>query len=207
MSRGERSLAVVAPTRESARAAAARLARRAPEAVEPFSLAAYLATPRASPRIVICPDGPSVASEIAFLADVAERALWPPPDRILADAIQGLLGSPDSVPARRTRASRPRSVAGEDIPTTAAVLLEGTVTSARARALAPQGARQWIVESPRRVRVERSLMARLRRIGVRWFALEPVRVVAVFASSRLARARSRWRRLVPPGTSVWVRGR
>jgi hypothetical protein len=90
--------------------------------------------------------------------------------------------------------------------TAAALLLEGTVTSARARALISQDARLWIVENVRRVRVSPALMERLRRQGVRWAALEPVSLVALLASPRLARVRSRWGRLLPRATPVWIRG-
>ena len=48
-------------------------------------------------------------------------------------------------------------------------------------------------------------MERLRRQGVRWAALEPVSLVALLASPRLARAPSRWERLLPRATPVWIR--
>jgi hypothetical protein len=97
-------------------------------------------------------------------------------------------------------------VRGGQGETAAALLLEGTVTSARARALISQDARLWIVENARRVRVSPALMERLRRQGVRWAALEPVSLVALLASPRLARVRSRWERLLPRATPVWIRG-
>ena len=59
--------------------------------------------------------------------------------------------------------------------------------------------------NPRRVRVSPGLMEKLRRQGVRWSALEPVSLVALLASPRLGRARSRWGRLLPPATPVWIR--
>jgi hypothetical protein len=86
-----------------------------------------------------------------------------------------------------------------------ALLLEGTVTSARARALMSQDAGLWIVEHPRRVRVDGGLMEKLKRQGVRWAALEPVSLLALLVSPRLARARSRWGRLFPRATPVWIR--
>jgi hypothetical protein len=48
------------------------------------------------------------------------------------------------------------------------------------------------------------MMDRLHQFGVRWRALEPVTVVAVLACPTLARARSRWKRLLPAGTRVMV---
>jgi len=88
--------------------------------------------------------------------------------------------------------------------TAAALLLEGSVTSARARALMSQDARLWIVENTRRVRVSPGLMEELRQQGVRWAALEPVSLVAVLASPGLARVRSRWGHLLPRSTPVWI---
>jgi hypothetical protein len=204
MRRAREILAAVAPTRASARSASARLAGRAVGRIEAFSLAQYLASPRASARVVLCPAGRSLASDIGFLREVSERVLWAPPGPTLAGAIEGLLGTPASAAADRSRYRRRLPGEREELPIAAAVLLEGTVTSARARALAAGDARHWIVESPRRVRVESRLMERLRKIGVRWSALVPVTVAAVFVSPRLARAHSRWKSLLPPGTPVWV---
>ena len=204
MKRTEEILAAVALTRASARSAATRLAGRAKGPVEPFSLAGYLASPRASARIVVCPAGRSLASDIRFLREVSERLLWPPPGPTLAGAIEGLRGDTAFAAADRSGSRRRLPGEREALPDTSALLLEGTVTSARARALAQGEARHWIVESARHVAVERRLMERLRKIGVRWSALDPVCVVAVLASPGLARARPRWRKLLPPGTRVWV---
>jgi len=204
--RGE-VLAGVAPTRASARSAVVHLAGRAKGPIDPFSLAEYLASPHAAGRIVLCPAGRSLTSDIGFLREVSERALWAPTDPILAGAIEGLLGFPPPAAPDRFRDGRALLADRKTGPTATALLLEGTVTSARARALAAGDARHWIVESPRRVRVERRLMKRLRRLGVRWSALEPVTVAGVLASPLLAAARSRWKPLLPAGTPVWVRGR
>jgi len=163
-----------------------------------------VASPRAPGQIVLCPSGRSLASDVDFLASARERVLWGAPEEPFSGAIEGLRGSPPPAPAhgspRRVRPAR-----GGKAETAAALLLEGSVTSARARALISQDARLWIVENARRVRVSPALMERLRRQGVRWAALEPVSLLAVLASPRLARARSRWARLLPRATPVWIR--
>lgn len=192
-------VAVVAPTRASARSAAVFLKQRLGGAAAACSLAGYLASERAPGRIVLCPAGRSLERDIDFLRAARERTLWNPPDAIVLGAIEGLLGSLPPAAAR----ARPRPRRARDTRT--ALLLEGTVTSARARAALSSDARLWIVEHPRRVRVSRPLMERLRKVGVRWSALEPVSVVAILASPRLAAARSRWKGLVPAGTPLWIR--
>ncbi len=193
------AVAAVAPTRAAARSAASTLARRLGGPVAPFSLAGYLASAGAPGRIVLCPSGRSLEKEIDFLLAARERALWNPPDEIVLSAIEGLLGSLPST-AAPGRSRRRRS--GE---TRTALLLEGRVTSARVREALASDARLWIVEHPRRVRVRRPLLDRLRRLGVTWSALDPVIVVAVLASPRLAAARTRWKGLLPSGTPVWIK--
>jgi hypothetical protein len=193
------AVAVVAPTRASARSAASFLKRRLGGAVTACSLAGYLASERAPGRIVLCPSGPSLEREIDFLRAARERTLWNPPDEIVLGAIEGLLGS--LPPAAARGLPGPRRARGRRT----ALLLEGRVTSERARAALASDARLWIVEHPRSVRVSRPLMDRLRRCGVHWSALEPVIVVGVLASPRLAAARSRWKGLLPPGTPVWIK--
>ena len=194
-------VAAVAPTRASARSAAVFLSQRLGGAVTACSLAGYLASERAPGRIVLCPAGLSLERDIDFLRAARVDTLWHPPDAIVLDAIEGLLGS--LPPAAARDRPRPRRARAPDTMT--ALLLEGTVTSERARAALSSDARLWIVEHPRKVRVSRPLMEKLRKIGVRWSALEPVSVVAVLASPRLAAARSRWKGLVPAGTPVWIR--
>ncbi len=199
-------VALVAPTLSRARGAAAALVRGTPAGTSPFSLAGYLASPRAPRRVILCPAGRSVGEDIAFLRDVRDRILWEAPDDVLYDAIAGFLGSssgsPDRVPpGRRARRGTDREGRGKE-----ALLLEGIVGRERALALLEKSARLWIVEGPGRVRLDRRLMDRLRQSGVRWRALEPVSVVAVLASPALARARSRWRHLLPAGTRVTVLG-
>lgn len=192
-------VAVVAPTRASARSAASFLTRRLGGAVTACSLAGYITSESSPGRIVLCPAGRSLERDIDFLRAARERALWNPPDEIVLSAIEGLLGSLPPAAAR----GRPRQRRSQDTRT--ALLLEGTVTSERARAALASDARLWIVEHPRRVRVSRPLMDRLRKTGVRWSALDPVSVVAILGSPRLAAARSRWKDLVPPGTPFWIR--
>lgn len=198
-------IAIIAPTPALARSAAAFLAGRLEGHLRPFALADYLASPRAPEQIVLCPSGRSLASDVAFLASARERVLWGAPEETFSDAIEGLRGAPPLAPERGSP-RRVRPVRGGKAETAAALLLEGTVTSARARALIPQDARLWIVENVRRVRVSPGLMEELRRQGVRWAALEPVSLVALLAFPRLARVRSRWGRLLPRATPVWIRG-
>nr|MDQ5870971.1 hypothetical protein [Acidobacteriota bacterium] len=83
-------------------------------------------------------------------------------------------------------------------------LLEGEVTSARAESAAASGApRQWIVERVQRVRIPRAGLEELRRLGIRWSALEPVEVIGLAASPELVRAPSRWGTRLPAGVPVW----
>jgi hypothetical protein len=207
MIRNRGRVGVIAPTPAQARSAAAFLAERLSEALSPFALPDYLAAPRAPRRVVLCPSGRSVAADVRFLKTARERILWNAPEEIVYSAIGGLLGSIPASPAPgsgRSRAPVSRKRAGA---TATALLLEGTVTTARARALSSQDALLWIVEHPGRVRVDRGLMETLRRKGVRWAALEPASVVALVASPRLAEARSLWARLLPRATPVWIHGR
>ncbi len=149
--------------------------------------------------MVLCPVGWSLERQIDFLRAARERALWEPPGEIVFDAIEGLLGSLPPAPARGRRGARHASERH------AVLLLEGLVTSERARAALASDARLWVVEHPRRVRVNRPLMKRLQKTGVRWLALDPVILVAVLASPRLAEARSRWKQLLPAGARLWIR--
>ena len=199
MARNRNPVAVVAPTSASARSAAAFLKKRLAGAVTACSLADYLALARAPRRMVLCPVGRSLERQIDFLRAARERALWEPPGEIVFDAIEGLLGSLPPAPARGRRGARHASERH------AVLLLEGLVTSERARAALASDARLWIVEHPRRVRVNRPLMKRLQKTGVRWSALDPVILVAVLASPRLAEARSRWKHLLPAGARLWIR--
>lgn len=198
-------MALVAPTLSRARGAASALERRAEASLSLFSLAGYLASPSAPRQVILCPAGRSVAEDIAFLRRARDRTLWEAPDDVLYGAIAGFLGLPDS-PDRGPLGRRTRRRAAAGRRESEALLLEGIVNRARARTLLEKTARVWIVERPGRVRLDRRTMDGLHQCGVRWRALEPVTVVAVLASPALARARSRWKRLLPAGTRVLVLG-
>jgi hypothetical protein len=60
------------------------------------------------------------------------------------------------------------------------------------------------VESTRHVRLPGHLHRTLARVGIRWSALEPIELVALYATPALVRARARWGSLVPPRTRVWI---
>lgn len=191
-------------------APAGRLSRRATDAIASEipgvslvtrSIEGYLASDGDGRRIVLCPAGRSIQSDLAFLRRVAGRLLWPSPSADLRDAIGGLRAVASPATSRSARPPR-RSASG----VVAALLLEGRVDAARARAvLESSPLRDWIVETPRHVRLPERLGAALARAGVRWSALEPVEVVALFARPELLRARARWRTLLGRGTPVWVR--
>jgi hypothetical protein len=187
-----------------------RLERRAAEEISAAlrgvarterSIGGYLEAPRPPRRIVICPSGRSVRNDVAFLRRVKRRLLWPPAPGDFRNAIGGL----------RTRlapvsAAPPSRFPGER-GLTAALLLEGVVGPERARAaLAAAPPRNWIVASPRPVRLTPSLGRALERAGIRLWALDPVEVLALYASPALDRAVGQWRRLLPPRTPVWIRG-
>ncbi|HEY1435267.1 MAG TPA: hypothetical protein VGG65_07815, partial [Thermoanaerobaculia bacterium] len=131
----------------------------------------------------------------------AGRLLWPAPSARFQQAIGGLRHSEGPVrPGRRGSASR------RSRGLLAALLLEGDVGPTRARAaLAACSPSEWIVETPGRVRISRRQLDALARAGVRWFALDPVTVVALYATPSLARARAQWRNLLPATTRLWVR--
>lgn len=197
-------IACVAETVRTASRLAPAVGERAGGApVEPFSLTGYLAVPDPPRRVVLCPAGSSVLRDVRFLERAARRLLWPAPPARLADAIGGIRAegsAPDSPPASPRRASRARGGGGP------ALLLEGVVDAPRARAALRRSAtRHWIVETPGRVRLTERELAALAREGVRWAVLEPVTLVAVCAAPALARAARRWRALLPPRTSVWIR--
>jgi hypothetical protein len=188
---------LVAPGVARARSAAAAFCKRLPGLrCSPVSLSSLLARGPASETLVVCPGGAGLERDLDFLARLSQRVLWPAPHPELFGAIAGLLGHelPDAPPEAWRRETR-RKVA---------FLFEGLVTPARARAALASDARHWIAESVRRVRLSPAGLASLERQGVRWSALRPVRVVALIASPALARARGRWRRLLPPDTPVWV---
>ena len=194
---GKTVVAVVAPTQALARTSAALLAvrmRGVPH--RPFSLAAYLGRASAPSRVVLCPAGRSLAGDVAFLREVRDRALWGMPDPIVYSAIAGLLGYlPEDPPPRGPRVRAGRGPA---------LLMEGTVGWKRAKAALSGSSRLWIVERAGSVTLPAGRLERLRAGGVRWAVLEPVTVVAVAGNRRLARARPRWKHLLPARTPVWV---
>ena len=195
-----RNVAVVAATAAEAKAAADALRGRVSEnALMPVTYSAYLSDPAAPARIILCATrGPS-SRGLAFLARASARLLWPAPPADIDAAIGGLRDS-EHMP-RRGRAARRGAVR-------AALLLEGPVDPLRARAAlaaspAFEGPRDWIVESARHVRLSVSALASLARAGVRWFALEPVEVLAVYAAPEVAGRvrRSPW---LPARAPVWI---
>jgi hypothetical protein len=193
-----RQVSLVSPTAAAAREAGFAVARRLPDArLVPASLRRFAHDPRAPLRIVLCPEGESVAGDVGFLREARRTILWPPPAAEVWSAIAGLRGSHDAPPggaaAARGRSGR-RSV----------LLLEGDVTLERARRAASSGApRDWIVERVQRVRISSKGLEELRRLGIRWATLDPVEVIALVASPALTRARAKWARLLPDGIPIW----
>jgi hypothetical protein len=203
---GDRTRAVVciAPAGRLSRGAAAEIAAGLPGvSLTARSLSGYLDAPRDGNRILLCPAGRSLEDDLAFLRRTARRLLWPAPSPDFRAAIGGLRTR--SAQPQAEAASRPLRRRGHGLA--AALLLEGPVGPQRARAaLASAAPRDWIVESPRHVRLSAELDRALERAGVRLSALEPVEVVALFASVALARAAGRWKSWFPPKTPVWIRG-
>lgn len=193
------SVAVVGPTSRVARELALRLAPRlAAFRVAPYSLGGFLADRKAPSRIVIGPSGRLVGDDVRFLEEVRRRALWSTPGAELAGAIAGLRGDHDSLAAGP---APPRGGRGR----TTALLLEGDVTRARAARAVDSGApRNWIVERVQNVRIPAAPLAKLRALGIRWSVLEPIEVVALAASSDLARSPARWASRLPAGVPVWT---
>jgi hypothetical protein len=198
------TIACVAPGRRSAVGAADVLAASLPKArVEAFSLAGYLAAKRAPHRIVLCPAGLSTAADLRFLGLAVERLLWPAPPRGLRAAIGGI--RPHGDPRREHAPSRSEAQRAVPGRVASALLLEGRVGASRAlSALAASGPRDWIVESARHVRMPARLHRTLARAGIRWSALEPIELVALYARPALARARGKWKALLPARTRVWI---
>jgi len=194
-------VAVVAAIAPEAAAAAAVIAAHLPGVeLAPATLRAYLAAPHAPARVVLCAARGPAPRGLAYLRRAAARLLWPAPSADLVDAIRGLRSG--SAPRRaRRHDSTVAPARGEGLRS--ALLLEGAVEPARARAALASATRNWIVESVRHVRIEDRGLAVLARAGVSWSALEPVELVAVFAAAPLARAlgRGSW---LPAGTPVWV---
>jgi hypothetical protein len=196
------TIACIAPAVRRAKALSKAVAAfAAGERLDAFSMAGYLAAKSPPSRIVLCPSGRSVARDLEFLSLAARRLLWPAPPVRFQQAIGGLRNTdgPASLGQRREEAA----VSGG---LSAVLLLEGNVGLVRARAaLSAGGPRDWVVESPGRVRLSPRQLDRLAGSGIRWSALAPVTLVALFATPALARARARWKGLLPATTRVWVR--
>jgi hypothetical protein len=198
------TIACVAPGRRRALCAAEAISASLPRAgVEAFSLAGYLASPNAPDRIVLCPAGVSAAADLRFRERAVERLLWPGPPRGLRAAIGGIrphAEGPRRAEPARGNAEGPRATSG--------LLLEGLVGSDRVlSAVAAAGPRDWIVESARHVRITPGLHRRLARSGIRWSSLEPIELVALYATPVLARARGKWKAILPARTRVWIDAR
>jgi len=182
MKRGEISgiVAVVAPTRGAALAAAADLAPRLSRArLVPFSAASYLREPSLLPAI-LATAGRDKAAARRFLEAMRRRILWPSPPGDLYAAIAGFL---TRLPPRRPDGPSRDGDAGAP-----ALLLEGRVGTARARGALALPARHWIVEHAGRVDLPAAELAALRHSGVEWFALEPVRLVGILDASGASRS-------------------
>ncbi len=198
-------VAVVAVTGPEAAAVAAALgALLTGASLAPATLRAYLAAPDAPARVILCAARGPAPRALAFLRRAAARLLWPAPAGDLLDAIGGLISSAVFAPRRYGGRAPAFSAARGGLGGRSALLLEGPVDPARARAALASAPRDWIVESVRHVRVGDRGLAALARAGVAWSALEPVELVAVYAAPPIARALGRpaW---LPPGTAVWVR--
>jgi hypothetical protein len=197
------TVAVIARTRGLALSAAPHVRGRLGRiGLRPGSLRGYLEAESPPRRVVLCAgDGP-LADEIAFLRLARERILWPAPAAELGEAVEGI--RPRA--ARGPSPARPGATPARAGRVPAALLLEGPVGPDRVRAALAAGApRHWIVEDVTRVRLPDALLEELARAGIRWSALQPVELVALCVPPGLARARRRWRALLPPHTPVWVR--
>jgi hypothetical protein len=203
-----RPIVCIAPGGRLSRADEAAIAARLPGAtLSVRSLSEYCATVPPESRILICAAGASASRDLEFLRRVIGRLLWPAASADFRDAIAGLRAPRSRPRSARFRQARPR--AGD---TVAALLLEGRVDPARMRSVlasasaSPSGApRDWIVESPCHVALTERWARTLARAGVRLSTLEPVELVAIYAAPGIARLSSRWRRLLPPRTPVWIR--
>lgn len=182
-------VAVVAPAPASARRAATSLKRQMPAArLLPLSLAQYRVRRGAPLPVILAPAGADEASDRRFLETARNRILWEPAPADLYAAIAGVL---THLPERR----RPRR-AKEGEPATA-LLLEGAITGARARAALASPARHWIVEHVGRVRLSGADLESLSVAGVRWSVLQPVVFLGI--ADRTGGAR----RLFPRATHIW----
>jgi hypothetical protein len=191
-------VAVIAETLRGAREAARRLAADPSLAgpITPCTPASYLRRDSAPSRVVLC--APSDASDAAaFLQRCAARLLWPPPHAEMHRAIDGIRA--EVAAPRRIRSAHPRRPHGAS-----ARLLEGRVDRRRVdAALAAGRPFDWIVESPRHVRLAGPVLDALVARGVRWSALDPVQLVAVVGPASLAPFRREWGKGLPRGVPFW----
>ncbi len=183
---------MVSATPSSARWAAAALAREFPSArLRPLSLAQYRARRGMPLPAILAPAGADRASDRRFLEAARARIFWKPAPQDLYAAIAGVL---TDLPERRGRESAPDPQEQEPA---SALLLEGSITPARARAALASPARHWIVEHVGKVRLSGAQLGSLSRAGVRWSVLHPARLLAI--ADRTGCARS----LFPRGTRIW----
>jgi len=192
---------VIAETLRAARIAASRLAAtsRLGAPLTPCTPASYLRREAAPSRVVLCASSRSPGRAASFLRSCAQRLLWPAPPGDLRRAIDGIRsgGGHPRLLKRLPPAPRRR--------VTSARLLEGRVDGPRAAAALEAGRPlDWIVESPRHVRLTDRQLAALGERGVRWSALEPVELVAVFAPSAPAGSGRGWTRAVGRGVPLWI---
>lgn len=183
-------VAVVAPTRKVARAAAAWLHGDLPEArLHPFTIAGYCARRGAPLPMVLAAVGADPEADRAFFIAARDRLLWPPAARDLYDAIAGVL---THLPARRAAPAQSRGPA-------TALLLEGELTPERARSALRSSARHWIVEHVGRVRLGPADIDALSNEGVRWSALQAARLVGIAITGPFNAPRG----IFPAGTRVF----
>ena len=185
---------MVSATPASARSAAAALAPEFPSArLRAFSLAQYRARRGMPLPAILAPAGADRASDRRFLEAARAGILWKPAPQDLYAAIAGVL---TDLPERRGRESAPDPNMHTHEPASA-LLLEGAITPARARAALASPARHWIVEHVGKVRLSGAQLASLSRAGVRWSVLHPARLLAIADRTGCAR------RLFPRGTRIW----
>jgi hypothetical protein len=166
-------MALVAPTRSAARAAAARLPRRALAHVRPIpmTVADYLRACRSRPplRLLL-----AESDDPAFARATRDRLLWTRPAPEVYAAISGLRTDLPPLPrpgrGSRTGASASRRRASAE----PYLLLEGVVTAARAARALDSPVRNWVVEHVGLVRIGERGLSRLAANGVRWSVLWPV---------------------------------
>jgi hypothetical protein len=193
-------VAVIAESLRAARSAARRLAEasRLRGPLTACTPASYLRQDGAPSRIVLCAPARAAQAE-SFLRACAQRLLWPAPPGDLHRAIDGIRAGAHGRPPKRVPSPSARR------RLTSARLLEGRVDRRRASAALEAGRPfDWIVESPRHVRLTSRQLETLAERGVRWSALEPVELLAVFAPAAHARPRREWARVLGRRVPLWT---